>query len=220
MTPDSGISIVPEVLTLSEVEDLSNALAKAPAGRAGARHLMGFGPVSQLAQDSRLKALASSVLGFNAIPFRATLFEKSQRANWLVVWHQDTALPLQSRFEAEGWGPWSVKAGILYAHAPAQALTRVATLRVHLDSSSHDNGPLRIIPGSNQLGLLSDNAIASLVRSSTPVECLVPAGGVLVMRPLHVHSSSKAMSSDARRVLHIEYADSLHLDDAASLATA
>ena len=32
-----------------------------------------------------------------AQPFRATLFDKSASANWLVVWHQDTALPMRAQ---------------------------------------------------------------------------------------------------------------------------
>jgi hypothetical protein len=38
------------------------------------------------------------------------------------------------------------------------------------------------------------------------VECLSPAGGVLAMRPLLVHASSKSRDARPRRVLHIEYA--------------
>ena len=37
------------------------------------------------------------------MPFRATLFDKSPQANWLVVWHQDTALPLRRRLDISGW---------------------------------------------------------------------------------------------------------------------
>jgi hypothetical protein len=61
--------------------------------------------------------MAKTVLGREALPFRATLFDKSPRSNWLVVWHQDGALPLAQRNEIEGWGPWSTKDGVLYAHA-------------------------------------------------------------------------------------------------------
>ena len=41
--------------------------------------------------------MAQEVLGRAALPFRATLFDKSPTPNWLVVWHQDTALPLCER---------------------------------------------------------------------------------------------------------------------------
>ena len=70
------------------------------------------------------------------MPFRATLFDKSPKSNWLVVWHQDTALTICERIDAAGWGPWSTKAGVLYAHAPAAALERVVALRVCLDDST------------------------------------------------------------------------------------
>jgi hypothetical protein len=82
-----------------------------------------------------------------AIPLRATLFEKSRTTNWLVPWHQDTALVC--RFEHEDWGAWSDKAGTTYAHAQAWALSRVVALRVDLDDSNEDDGPLRMIRGSH-----------------------------------------------------------------------
>jgi hypothetical protein len=87
--------------------------------------------VESIAGDSRLLQITSEALGRDAFPFNATLFEKSRRANWLVVWHQDTALPLRVRREVTGWGPWSTKAGVVYAHAPAEALASVVALRVH-----------------------------------------------------------------------------------------
>ena len=99
--------------------------------------------------------LAREVLGPDAFPFRATLFDKSPTANWLVVWHQDTALPLRERIDQPGWGPWSIKEGIDYAHAPATALSQVLALRVSCDDSTVDNGPLRVLPRTHTLGVLS-----------------------------------------------------------------
>lgn len=102
--------------------------------------------VQQLARDSRLVTIAARFVGPEAVPFRATLFDKSSANNWLVVWHQDTALPLRERRDIPGWGPWSIKAGITYAHAPATALSRVVALRPHLDDSDIDNGRLLEVP--------------------------------------------------------------------------
>src|SRR5262249_10545300 len=151
--------------------------------------------------------IAKKFLASEPFPFRATLFDKSADANWLVVWHQDTALPLVSRFEEPGWGPWSTKAGVLYAHAPAWALARVVALRRHLAPSENASGSLRVIPGSHKLGVLTDQELESLSTSQETETCLVPAGGILAMRPLLVHASSKSTSSVPRRVIHIEYAN-------------
>jgi ectoine hydroxylase-related dioxygenase (phytanoyl-CoA dioxygenase family) len=176
--------------------------------------------VQQVARDPRLVALASRFLGPSAIPFRATLFDKSPDHNWLVVWHQDTALPLRERRDVSGWGSWSVKAGITYAHAPAATLSRVIALRLHIDDSCPDNGPLRVLPGTHTQGVMSDAEVMQLARDVHAVDCVCPSGGVVAMRPLLVHASSKAGTDQRRRVLHIEYAESLRVGDELELAIA
>jgi ectoine hydroxylase-related dioxygenase (phytanoyl-CoA dioxygenase family) len=218
----SGFWIEDEVFSDRECDDLIEA---APLGlrgrsRAGARHLMAIPAIEAAAKDERLLRIARRALGGGAVPFRATLFDKSATANWLVVWHQDTALPLESRNNSIEWGPRSLKAGILYAHAPAWALSRVLALRISLDASTSENGPLRVIPCSHLAGVLSDDEILGLARTRKNIEALVPRGGVLAMRPLLVHSSSKARSGEPRRVLHLEYTDALELKPGLRLAIA
>ena len=219
---DSGFRVVENSLSREECPGLLTSLDRSLVrrGRAGARHLLAVPEIARMAHDSRLLVLAQVELGGKAVPFRATLFEKSGKANWLVVWHQDTALPIRARFEALGWGPWSQKAGFLYAHAPASALSRVIALRVHLDPSTRDNGPLRVVPNSHTLGVLTDEEIRSAVDQRGFEECLVSRGGILVMRPLLIHSSSKVQTDAPRRVLHLEYSDSLMLAPGVELAVA
>jgi ectoine hydroxylase-related dioxygenase (phytanoyl-CoA dioxygenase family) len=209
---DSGFEVFPDVLSAVEVDTILHSVSAVTRTRAGARHLMGEPEVARIAHDPRLLQLASAALGAPATPYRATLFDKSPRANWLVVWHQDTALPLNDRRDVAGWGPWSTKAGVLYAHAPADALRHVMALRVHLDDSTTENGPLRVIPGSHELGVLSDAAIQDLVHAEQPAECVVGRGGIVAMCPLLVHSSSKSVTPAPRRVLHFEYASSMTFD--------
>src|SRR5262245_20474652 len=189
----SGFWIEDEVVSGRECDDLIEA---APLGlqgrsRAGARHLMAVPAIEAAAKDERSLRIARRALGDGAVPFRATLFDKSATANWLVVWHQDTALPLESRNDSAEWGPWSLKAGVLYAHAPAWALSRVLALRISLDASTSENGPLRVIPDSHLAGVLNDDEILDLARAREKVEVIVPRGGVLVMRTVFVRSSEK-----------------------------
>lgn len=167
-----------------------------------------FGSVRSIARFQPLKELACGVLGPTAFPFRATIFDKSPDANWLVVWHQDTALPVRHRLDVAGWGPWSTKEGVPYALASAEVLSQVLALRIHLDDSTADNGPLKVLPGTHTLGVLADDRIHQLSEQVAPFECLVPRGGIVAMRPLLVHASSKSCSEAPRRVLHIEYAAS------------
>jgi ectoine hydroxylase-related dioxygenase (phytanoyl-CoA dioxygenase family) len=203
-----GFAIIPGVLDETEIGVLAAKLhdSRLPRSRAGIRHAMRNDSVAAIARDARLLQLARNVLGSAALPFRATLFDKSPSSNWLVVWHQDTALPLRARRDTPGWGPWSIKDAVHYAHAPGSALEQALALRLHLDDSSADNGPLRVLPETHTLGVLSDEQLHSLSKRIAPVDCLVPRGGVVAMRPLLVHASSKSQSTRPRRVLHIEYA--------------
>jgi ectoine hydroxylase-related dioxygenase (phytanoyl-CoA dioxygenase family) len=217
-----GFAVIEQVFARHEMSAVQEGLANAPLqrSRAGARHVLGNETVAKLASDSRLLTMACHVLGFEAHPFRATLFDKSPTSNWLVVWHQDTALPLRERHELPGWGPWSVKEGVIYAHAPAVALEQVLALRVHLDDSIDQNGPLRVLPGTHTMGVLTDDAIEKLAAEIKPVDCLVPAGGIVAMRPLIVHASSKSVIETPRRVLHIEYAARMAIANCLELAVA
>lgn len=128
-----GFAIVPAVLPSLAVDQIVKEISAAAPhrSRAGIRHALNLNAVSELARQPNVIELARGVLGPAAFPFRATLFDKSFTSNWLVVWHQDTALPLRERSEVPGWGPWSVKDRVLYAHAPAAALSQVLALRIH-----------------------------------------------------------------------------------------
>ena len=217
-----GFAIYPAVFSGDLVDHLLRDLEGLAAirSRAGVRHALRFAPVERVARTAEMMDLAREVLGPHAFPFRATLLDKSPDSNWLVVWHQDTALPLQTRLNLPGWGPWSVKEGIDYAHAPADALHQVLALRVSLDDSTLDNGPLRVLPKTHTIGVLSDDRIHELSQTIAPVECACPKGGIVAMKPLTVHASSKSASEGPRRVLHIEYAASASIAEPLQLAIA
>jgi hypothetical protein len=204
----SGYAIHEQVFDRSEMVTAVAALADADMVRtkAGARHVLAVPMIRSLATDPRMIRLAAQFVGAAPVAFRATLFDKSPASNWLVVWHQDTALPMKSRVDDPAWVSWSVKAGVLYAHAPASALQTIVALRLSLDDSTTTNGPLRVLPNTHLQGVLTDAQIQELAREIAPVDCVAAAGGVVAMRPLTVHASSKSSDDRPRRVLHIEYA--------------
>lgn len=219
---EQGFAVLPAVFSSGEIIALLVSLADLTQGNygAGIRHVLHHPTIHMIAHDSRLMGIAQSILGNAAFPFRATLFNKSPDPNWLIAWHQDTALPLREKRETPGWGPWSIKQGVVYAHAPAAALQQVLALRLHLDNSFRENGPLRLLPGTHRMGVLSDDQVAQLAKERSPFECVVAKGTVIAMRPLIVHASSKSASQESRRVLHIEYAANETFESELALARA
>lgn len=81
-----GFEIAPDCLPLSTVDALTAALENSPLhrSRAGMRNVLQLEAVRALALDPLLLNLAKASLGFQALPFRATLFDKSSDSNWLV----------------------------------------------------------------------------------------------------------------------------------------
>jgi hypothetical protein len=67
---------------------------------------------------------------------------------------------------------------------------------------------------------LTDDEIQKLAERIAPVTCTVKRGGVVMLKPLTVHASSKVRGPAPRRVIHIEYADSTQFEPGVRLRLA
>ena len=175
----------------------------------GARDLIARVPeVQSLARSRRVSEIIATVLGPGAFAVRGLFFDKTPTSNWNLPWHQDVTVALKERRDVAGFGPWTHKAGIDHAHAPAELLARMVTIRIHLDACGPENGPMRVVRGSHANGrLLPAEVNAWGARAPEfAVDCLVASGGAVLMRPLIVHSSAAATAAGHRRVIHLEYA--------------
>jgi hypothetical protein len=206
----SGVAEADLSALISELEAIT---AEPPSRRAAELPRGGLRDVFRLVPSARRVAtsgplwqLSTSVLGSGCAPVRAILFDKTPGANWKVSWHQDLTIAVRRRVDVPGYGPWSVKAGVVHVQPPVAVLERMLTLRLHLDDCGADNGPVRVLPGSHRAGRLSGEAIDRCRAEHAAIECLASRGDVLAMRPLLLHASSPARSPAHRRVLHIEYA--------------
>ncbi|MCY1082975.1 phytanoyl-CoA dioxygenase family protein [Archangium lansingense] len=207
-----GFAILPEAVSSAAIDALLAAIATLPPGteprrRGGTRDLFESVPeVRELARSGAMREAAEAVLGPGCFAVRALLFDKTPEANWKVIWHQDLTIAVRERRTAEGFGPWSEKAGIPHVQPPVVFLEWMVAVRLHLDDCGAENGPVRVLPGSHLAGRLGPEEIAAWRERTPPIECLVPRGGLLVMRPLLLHASSPATVPAHRRVLHLEYA--------------
>ncbi len=212
-----GFAVVPRVIDEGQTRRAISAIERAEdspsvrrrrGGVYALRNLLDAVPeLRELVEGTRLGRLASEVLGAPAFVVRSILFDKTPEANWKVAWHQDLSIAVGARRDAEGFGGWSEKAGVVHVQPPSEILERMLAVRLHLDASDEANAPLRVLPGSHLRGRLSAEAIARLVENSSVVSCHVPRGGALLMRPLLLHASSAARRPERhRRVVHLEFA--------------
>ena len=90
----SGFVVVPQCLQAAMVERLSSYLS---ATTYAARNLLSVPIVRELAGSAPVRVLAETVLGKNCFAVKATFFNKTQEANWKVVWHQDLTIVVRER---------------------------------------------------------------------------------------------------------------------------
>ncbi len=159
-----------------------------------------------LASLSVISRVVRALLGDGAFMVRATLFDKTPGANWGVFWHQDLSIAVQEKHHVEGFQAWTRKAGVHCVQPPADLMSQILAVRLHLDDCGLDNGALRVLPGSHLQRRLGAAAIDHVARNSEHVVCEAPAGGILLMNPLLLHASSPMERPGQRRVLHLEFA--------------
>jgi hypothetical protein len=193
-----GAALFPGLLSVSQLE----ALASLPVDGAGKR--LNDPRLPNLLR--KVTALARTLIGPEAQPVRAVLFDKTEEANWAVAWHQDRTIAVCERIEVEGFGPWSSKDGVPHVAPPAELLQRMATLRVHLDPCGPDNAPLKVALGSHTLGRVAANEAAAKAAGHPIVECLAGPGDVWAYVTTILHASERARSPSHRRVLQVDYA--------------
>lgn len=202
-----GYVVLPHGLVAGDIATLIGATdALVQDGRGGARRLLDVPAVQSLAIASPARDVAEAVLGAKCFAVRAILFDKTPDANWRVAWHQDVTIAVQAQSAVPEFGPWSTKADVPHVHAPAWVLEQMVAVRIHLDPCGPSNGPVRVLPGTHRSGKLSADGVTCAAHATAAIECVVPTGGLLVMRPLLVHASSPALQPGHRRVLHLEYA--------------
>lgn len=196
-----GYAVAPACLDEETIQGLSAQLSEASYAK---RNLLALPIVRELAASDAVRSVAEAVLGRHCFAVKGTFFNKTQESNWKVAWHQDLTIMVREQKEVVGFGPWTVKDGIVHVQPTADVLSRILAIRLHLDASEADNGPLRVIPGSHEQGRLSAERVAAYPKADTVV-CTVPRGGALLMRPLLLHASSACLTPKARRVIHLEF---------------
>lgn len=188
------------------IAKLEAALADLPPDDAGVR-ISGIEALEPLlAVDGCIGAVAASVLGDRAKAVRAILFNKSPENNWSLAWHQDRTICIKERRNVKGFGPWTVKSGLLHVTPPFELLARMVTVRAHLDEVPITNAPLLIASGSHTCGRIAVSEVDQVVQSCRTKVCLAEAGDIWLYATPILHASEVASKPSKRRVLQVDFA--------------
>jgi ectoine hydroxylase-related dioxygenase (phytanoyl-CoA dioxygenase family) len=174
------------------------------SGRGGVRNVLQRSTLFEsLAANRVLLDAVAEVVGPGARAVKATLFDKTPSSNWKVPFHQDVTITVRERIALSGFGPWSIKDGVLNVQAPESVLRKIVAARVHLDDADEANGALRVVDGSHQRGRIASSEASGSEDEAS--HCPVSAGDAMLMSPLLLHASSPSKAPRHRRVVHFEF---------------
>lgn len=161
--------------------------------------------VERLAKSEQLLGFVKSILGEGARAVRATLFDKTEKTNWNLRWHQDNVIAVKEKIDLPAYHGWSEKLGVPHVRPPVEVLEEMLAARVHLDPCPAGNGALKVVAQSHLRGRLEPKEAAQLMALHGETLCAAGKGDVLYMKPLLLHASERSQNPSHRRVLHIEY---------------
>jgi len=211
---EKGFTVLAAIYTAAEMEAISATILQAESTNATFRKsadlfairqfLQEVPAVKELVLNENLKSVIQQYIGENYFVVKSIYFDKPATSNWFVAYHQDLTISVDTKCDMNGFGPWTVKQNQFAVQPPLTYLENNFTIRIHLDDTDEHNGALHVIPGSHLKGIYRPETI-DWTHETTSI-CSVPKGGIMLMKPLLLHSSRKTTNSQQRRVIHLEFA--------------
>lgn len=210
-----GFCIIEDVFTNVEIDELIKIISKVDTTNPAFRKTSDLFAIRQFLKEipearehvfnKVLRRLIKNYFGKDCFVVKAIYFDKPEQSNWFVSYHQDLTISVDKKAEIEGFGPWTVKQNQFAVQPTLDVLENNFTIRIHLDDTDENNGALKVIPASHLKGIYRPETIDW--KKETESICGVKKGGVMLMKPLLLHSSNRTKNNNKRRVIHIEFSN-------------
>nr|WP_199000046.1 phytanoyl-CoA dioxygenase family protein [Flavobacterium sp. ASV13] len=153
--------------------------------------------------NQNLKSIIEDIFGKGYFITKSIYFDKPEKSNWFVAYHQDLTISVNKKIEVENFENWTVKQNQFAVQPPKEVLENNFTIRIHIDKTTKDNGALKVINNSHSKGILRIENLD--FNNEKETICEVDKGGIMIMKPLLFHASNKTTNNERRRVIHIEF---------------
>jgi hypothetical protein len=199
-----GFTVLPKTIDSFDIDILREEFSHLNF-RAGARPFALSEAVKKQIASGCFKSALFSLGIFNARPVRLLAFDKTPENNWNLGWHQDRVIAVRHRLDVPGYDNWTVKNNTPHVEAPAQILSSLFSLRLHLDECDQNNGALKGIAESFKRGKLKDREVDECAARGSAIVCEAKLGEIVAMKALTVHASEPSKVPHHRRVLHVDF---------------
>ncbi|MCC9073105.1 phytanoyl-CoA dioxygenase family protein [Flavobacterium sp. F-65] len=155
--------------------------------------------------NQNLKDIIQSNFGENYFITKSIYFDKPEKSNWFVAYHQDLTISVDKKIDIKNFENWTTKQNQFAVQPPKEILEKNFTIRIHIDKTTKDNGALKVINSSHSKGIYRVENMD--LKNEKETICEVDKGGIMIMKPLLFHASNKTTNNERRRVIHIEFSN-------------
>lgn len=212
---ENGFGIINTVFSNEEVDKIIQVLENIDTSKETFRKSEDLFAIRQFLKDvpeikdlifnDNIKKVIREVFGERYVAVKSIYFDKPEKSNWYVAYHQDLTISVDKKVNLPGFGPWTTKQNQFAVQPPLDILENIYTIRIHLDDTDEHNGALKVVPKSHSKGIYRPETIDWNVE--TEEICSVEKGGIMIMKPLTLHGSNRTTNGKKRRVIHIEFSD-------------
>ena len=210
-----GFTIINDVFSEQEINQIINVIDSINTSKETFRKSEDLFAIRQFLKEvpeshqfifnDNIRKIINEIFGNNYFVVKSIYFDKPEKSNWYVSYHQDLTISVDKKLELTGFGPWTTKQNQFAVQPPIDYLKNIFTIRIHLDDTDENNGALKVVPNSHSKEIYRPETIDWNVE--TEEICSVNKGGIMIMKPLILHGSNRTTNNQKRRVIHIEFSD-------------
>ena len=212
---NKGFTIINDVFSEKEINQIINVIDSIDTSKETFRKSEDLFAIRQFLKEvpeshqfifnDNVNKIINEIFGNDYFVVKSIYFDKPEKSNWYVSYHQDLTISVDKKLDLEGFGPWTTKQNQFAVQPPIYYLKNIFTIRIHLDDTDENNGALKVVPNSHSKEIYRPETIDWNVE--TEEICSVNKGGIMIMKPLILHGSNRTTNHQKRRVIHIEFSN-------------
>lgn len=211
----NGHGIFEDIYTSTEIKEIINIIEQNEKENSNFRKseelfairqvLNEIPSLKKLIFNRNLLEMVQQVGGNDYFIIKSIYFDKPETSNWVVPYHQDLTISVKKKNITEGYTNWTSKNNQIAVQPPLAVLENIFTIRIHLDNTTYQNGAVKVIPQSHKKAVIPLHHVK--INKEDEFICEVPRGGIMLMKPLTLHASTRTTNHQRRRVIHIEFSN-------------
>ena len=212
---DNGFSVMENIYSEEEIQNILTIIDQTDSSNETFRKTNDLFAIRQFLREiptvidliftENLKSVMKEIIGGDFFVVKSIYFDKPETSNWYVPYHQDLTISVDKKMEIKNFELWTTKQNQFAVQPPIEFLENITTIRIHLDDTDENNGALRVVPKSHLKKIYRPETIDWNKEIETI--CRVKKGGIMLMKPLTLHSSKRMATNKKRIVIHIEFSN-------------